>query len=207
MSEAHEETGGASTPRSRPRIVRWAALTAAFALGIGFVGSAKFAIDYTNTTEFCTSCHTMQTNFAEYKESKHFLNPSGVRATCADCHVPEPLIPKLVVKIVAAKDVYHQLAGTIDTPEKFEARRWTMANRIWTRMKETDSRECRRCHDYASMELSEQDRSARGKHSRAPDKGETCIDCHKGVVHHMPDEPENDEAADSSPEPAATGQR
>jgi cytochrome c-type protein NapC len=146
----------------------------------------------------------MQTNFAEYKESMHFQNPSGVQATCADCHVPKELVPKLVVKIVAAKDVYHELMGTVDTPEKFEARRWIMANRIWARMKATDSRECRTCHDFANMELSAQDRSARNKHSRAEDKGETCIDCHKGVVHTLPDEPEDPNTAPADSEGANT---
>ena len=49
------------------------------------------------------------------------------------------------------------------------------------------SAECRNCHDFTSMDLSEQDRSARKKHSRAIDEGETCIDCHKGIAHRLPD--------------------
>lgn len=44
-------------------------------------------------------------------------------------------------------------------------------------------------HEYANMELSAQDRTARSKHSRAIGKGETCIDCHKDVVNSLPDEP------------------
>ncbi len=204
MSTPPEQTGDAQSRKDSKRSLGWIATVLVFLAGIGFVGVANLAIEYTNTTEFCTSCHTMQTNFSEYKESMHFQNPSGVQATCADCHVPKALGPKLVVKIVAAKDVYHELMGTIDTPEKFEARRWVMANRIWSRMKATDSRECRTCHDYADMELSAQDRVARSRHSRAEDKGETCIDCHKGIVHTLPDEPEDDAdagVAEDSPEP------
>ncbi|MGQ9658550.1 MAG: NapC/NirT family cytochrome c [Thermochromatium sp.] len=86
------------------------------------VWAIDFGIRTTNTLEFCTSCHTMQTNFEEYKESRPYKNTSGVQATCADYHVPKPLGPKLVTKIVAAKDGYHEIMGTIDTPEKFEAR-------------------------------------------------------------------------------------
>jgi cytochrome c-type protein NapC len=204
MSNAPEQHSDARTRRGPKRRLGWIVVSLVFLAGIASVGAVNFAIEYTNTTEFCTSCHTMQTNFAEYKESMHFQNPSGVQATCADCHVPKELGPKLVTKIVAAKDVYHEVMGTIDTPEKFEARRWVMANRIWAKMKATDSRECRTCHDYANMELSAQDRTGRNKHSRAVDKGETCIDCHKGVVHTLPDEPKSPDGAPAGSEGAAT---
>ena len=158
--------------------------------GVALVWGVDFAIRSTNTLEFCTSCHTMQTNFEEYQESLHFKNPSGVQATCADCHVPKPLGPKLATKLIAAKDVYHEIMGTIDTPEKYEARRRHLANMVWDRMKANDSRECRSCHDFSNMDLSEQSRSARSRHAAAADKGQTCIDCHKGVVHHEPEEPD-----------------
>jgi cytochrome c-type protein NapC len=48
------------------------------------------------------------------------------------------------------------------------------------------------------MDTSAQDRSARSKHSAATDKGETCIDCHKGIAHKEPEEPEETEATDQS---------
>ncbi|MFA5628074.1 MAG: NapC/NirT family cytochrome c [Thiohalomonadaceae bacterium] len=148
---------------------------------------------YTNTTEFCTSCHTMQWNYEEYKETRHYKNRAGVQAQCADCHVPKQFIPKVTAKIIAVKDIYHQILGTVDTPEKFEDRRWTMANRVWDKMKASDSRECRTCHEYNDMDFSAQGRSARSKHESAPTRGKTCIDCHQGIVHHMPDEPYDDD--------------
>ncbi|NEV60655.1 NapC/NirT family cytochrome c [Thiorhodococcus minor] len=168
--------------------------------GVILVLGVNFAIKATNTLEFCTSCHTMQTNFEEYKDSLHYKNTSGVQATCADCHVPKPLGPKLVTKIIAAKDVWHEILGTIDTEEKFEARRWHLANMVWDRMRANDSRECRSCHDFDNMDLSEQSRSARSRHASARDKGKTCIDCHRGVVHYEPDPPEDldDEVADAN---------
>lgn len=159
-----------------------------FGAGIGFAGAFTTALEYTNTMEFCVSCHTMHTNYEEYQQTLHFKNPSGVQATCADCHVPKPFIPKLVVKIIAAKDVYHEIIGTINTPEKFEARRGYMASLVWQRMERSNSRECRSCHDYKNMDLSEQSRTARNRHARAEDKGQTCIDCHRGVVHKLPKE-------------------
>lgn len=98
-----------------------------------------------------------------------------------------------ISKIVAFKDVVHEMTGTIDTPEKFEARRWKLANIVWDKMRESDSRECRSCHDYESMDLAIQDKRTRKKHTRAPDRGQTCIDCHSGLAHDEPLEPDEEE--------------
>lgn len=121
----------------------------------------------------------------------HFANGSGVRADCADCHVPKELGPKLMSKLMAAKDVYHEIAGTIDTREKFEARRWEMANRVWDKMQATDSRECRSCHTAEAMDLDVQDVTARKKHRNAEERGQTCIECHQGIAHEEPLEPDD----------------
>jgi cytochrome c-type protein NapC len=160
-----------------------------FVAGIGFAALFNGGLAYSNRMELCVSCHSLQVPYAEYRESMHYKNSSGVQASCADCHVPEGFLPKLQAKIFAAKDVYHEFVGTIDTPEKFEAHRWEMANRVWDRMKADDSATCRSCHDFANMDLSAQSRSARSRHGAAQDRGQTCIDCHKGIVHALPDEP------------------
>ncbi len=152
---------------------------------------------YINEMEFCTSCHSMKVNLEEYKETVHYKNASGVPAVCSDCHVPKAFLPKIKAKFLAYKDVLHEILGTIDTKEKYEAHRWEMASRVWAKMKATDSRECRSCHDFDNMVFSEQDRTARKKHPRAQLKGQTCIDCHKGIAHEEPDEPDEDEEEDT----------
>jgi cytochrome c-type protein NapC len=167
-----------------------------FMLGFIAYGAMNTFFAYTNEMAFCTSCHSMKTNFEEYKETVHYKNASGVQATCADCHVPKQFLPKLGAKIMAAKDVYHEIMGTVDTPEKYEEHRWEMASRVWAKMKATDSRECRNCHDFNNMDLSEQGRMARRKHPRAQEEGKTCIDCHKGIAHYEPFEPEPEEGED-----------
>ncbi|MCP3868434.1 MAG: cytochrome C [Gammaproteobacteria bacterium] len=164
-----------------------------FIAGVVFTGLFNVGLSATNTTEFCTGCHTMQTPYNELKESEHYSNTSGVHAGCQDCHVPKSFFPKMQAKILAAKDVWHEMLGTIDTPEKYEAYRWKMANRVWDKMKATDSRECRSCHSFDHMDLSSQGRSARNRHGRAEDEGDTCIDCHKGIAHEEPDEPDEEE--------------
>ena len=166
--------------------------------GILFWGGFHTAMEMSNKMAFCISCHEMRdTVYKEYQESVHYRNPSGVQATCADCHVPRDWGHKVVRKIQATNELYHKIMGTVDTPEKFKAKRWELANRVWDTMKSSDSRECRNCHDFTAMDLSEQDRSARKKHSQAPHEGKTCIDCHKGIAHEYPKKPEEVAKADS----------
>ncbi len=61
---------------------------------------------------------------------------------------------------------------------------------VWADMRATNSRECRNCHSYASMALEMQGRSASRKHSKEWRErfDDTCIDCHFGVAHELPEE-------------------
>lgn len=173
-------------------LLRWILFLIAIAIGVAFsIGSSK-TLEATNTTEFCTSCHSMQWVKEEWMDSMHYSNASGVRAGCPDCHVPHSLGPKLYAKVMAAKDVWGEIMGTIDTKDKFEQHRWTMANRVWAKMEATDSRECRDCHAFDAMDLSEQEKQSRKKHKKAEARGETCIECHKGVAHKTPRKPKVD---------------
>ena len=175
----------------------WSLLFIGVVAGIIFWGGFNTAMEATNTMTFCISCHEMRDNvYQEYKETIHYKNPSGVQDTCSDCHVPRPWIYKIVRKIRASNELYHKALGTINTREKFEARRLHMAERVWESMRATDSRECRNCHDFNSMDLSEQDRYARKRHERALAKGETCIDCHDGIAHELPERPDDDDGDD-----------
>ncbi len=157
-------------------------------LGVFLWGGFNTAMEATNTLEFCISCHEMEsTVYQDYKHSVHASNPSGVRAGCPECHVPKEWFPKVVRKIQASAEVYHWLAGTIDTREKFEARRPYLANRVWNTMKNNDSQECRNCHDTNSMDQAGQARFAVRIHRDGLGEGKTCIDCHKGIAHQLPD--------------------
>lgn len=164
------------------------------AAGIALWGGFNWALELTNTESFCISCHEMEVNvYEEYRRSVHDRNRTGVRATCPDCHVPKEWVHKVVRKIRASNELYHKVVGTIDTPDKFEARRMRLAEHVWKSMKATDSRECRNCHTLQSMALDEQTGRARRKHEVAAEKGDTCIDCHKGIAHELPEEFEEEE--------------
>ena len=157
---------------------------ALFAAGIIFWGGFNTAMEATNTMGFCISCHEMKsTVYEEYKTTVHFQNRTGVRATCSDCHVPDPWVHKFVRKVEASRELYHKVLGSINTPEKFEAKRLQLAKNVWHAMKTTDSRECRNCHNFESMAPEFQKPRARAQHLNAFKTGQTCIDCHKGVAH------------------------
>jgi len=162
-----------------------------FFAGAASLGAFNAVMEETSSLAFCTSCHEMRDFvFEEYKQTVHYENASGVRATCPDCHVPKPWFAKVRRKIQASfKELPNKVLGTIDTKEKFEAHRLELAEDVWTEMKANDSRECRNCHTLESMELDKQDKSARKKHTleRKLEKGETCIDCHKGIAHKLPE--------------------
>ena len=156
-------------------------------LGIILWGGFNWALALTNTEKFCISCHEMKDNvYQEYKNTIHYSNRTGVRATCPDCHVPKDWTHKIVRKIQASNELYHKLLGTIDTREKFKEHRLELALHEWKRMKSVNSRECRNCHDYEYMDFVAEGRRAVKAHSEGLDKGKTCIDCHKGIAHQLP---------------------
>ena len=176
-----------TTFKSPSKAALWVILLMGFFGGVIFWGGFNTAMEASNTEAFCTGCHEMKDNvFVEYRDTIHYANRSGVRASCPDCHVPKAFGPKMYAKIRASKDVYHNILGTIDTPEKFDAYRLKMAESVWERMKATDSRECRGCHDDQSFDYAKQSRRAAEVHQEGLNAGQTCIDCHKGIAHRLP---------------------
>jgi cytochrome c-type protein NapC len=157
--------------------------------GIMFWGGFNTALEATNTEQFCISCHEMRDNpYAELKTTIHYSNRSGVRASCPDCHVPHEWTDKIARKTQASKEVWGKIFATIDTREKFLDKRLELAQHEWTRLKANDSLECRNCHNFQFMDFTRQSPRAAEQHGTALAKGEkTCIDCHKGIAHQLPD--------------------
>ena len=173
-----------------------AVLVVGIVAGIILWGGFNTAMELSNTETFCISCHEMRDNvYVEYKNTIHYNNRSGVRATCPDCHVPKEWHWKVIRKIKATNELFHKVMGTINTREKFEAERLELARSVWHTMKSTDSRECRNCHDFESMDYARQGRRAVDNHTRGFDAGKTCIDCHKGIAHRLPAMYEEDPSA------------
>ncbi|HZZ04535.1 NapC/NirT family cytochrome c [Paraburkholderia sp.] len=159
-----------------------------FVAGVVFWGAFNTAMELTNTEAFCTGCHEMRDNtYAELKTTIHFSNRSGVHAKCSDCHVPHNWTDKIARKMQASKEVWAKVFGVVNTREKFQGKRLELAEHEWARFKANDSLECRNCHSFEYMDFTRQSPRAQEAHQRFLGTGEkTCIDCHKGIAHQLP---------------------
>jgi cytochrome c-type protein NapC len=183
----------------RPVMRRWerkrflsTSIIVAFVLGIVFAGASGAILEWTNSEKFCIDCHEMKTAHKEYQGTIHDTNRTGVRAVCVDCHLPKEFFPKIFHKIKATNDIWHTMLGSINTPEKYEAKRAELAQREWRRLKANDSQECRNCHKADSFSFDAQS-SARARKQHQEElltRQKTCIDCHKGIAHTEPEIPE-----------------
>lgn len=181
-----------------------ALLVVGMSIGIALWGSVNMAMEWTNRSEFCVSCHEMTIPYEELKKTVHYKNRSGTSVSCSDCHVassktPTDYLYKSLQKLFAARDIIGHVTKVVDTPEKYEAHRLEMAKRVWERMKSRDSKECRNCHSFATMDPDKQKSRSQIKHEEAQEDKITCIECHKGIahkaVHHLLEEEEAAKAA------------
>jgi cytochrome c-type protein NapC len=175
---------------SRVRLGLGVAIVAVVLAG-SLMAAGAAGLAWTNTEGFCIGCHEMRDNvYAEFKDTIHDKNRSGVRAVCSDCHVPRDPLGMLRRKVGATFELWgHFVTGVIDTKEKFQKHRYELATRVWTRMKTTDSIECRNCHHAEAMDPEKQSEKARARHEKGKAEGKTCIDCHFGIAHSEPDGP------------------
>ncbi len=159
-----------------------------FAAGLAVAAVAASVVERTNTDEFCVSCHEMEIALEELRQTAHYSNASGVRASCADCHIPHDSWWSMVAykSRAGARDVFAHLRGKLETRDDYERHREAMAERVWERMRANDSRNCRGCHRREAMDLDAQPQAARVEHREAKPE-ETCIDCHQGVAHELPE--------------------
>ncbi|EAS40955.1 pentaheme c-type cytochrome TorC [Photobacterium profundum] len=159
-----------------------------FVAGVIFWGGFNTALEITNTEKFCIGCHEMKDNvYEELQTTVHWSNNAGVRATCPDCHVPHNWTDKIARKMQASKEVFGAIFGTIDTREKFLAKRGELAQHEWERFASNGSLECKNCHQYESMKWEEMSTLAQSQMKQAAEKDQSCLDCHKGIAHNLPD--------------------
>lgn len=159
---------------------------------LGFIAGAiawqqfNNVMDATSTEEFCVSCHSMETPLEELKQTVHWSNNSGVRATCPDCHLPHDKTPKYARKMQASREVLSELSGKYNEEGSFEEHRAEMAEREWARFAANGSKECKNCHSYDRMNFEKMSKAAQKAMKPAAERNQSCVDCHKGIAHHLP---------------------
>lgn len=168
-------------------------VVAAGSVVIGIALSASYAtvIDYTSSLHFCAyTCHEMEsTVYAEYMHSKHFKNAHGVVVVCADCHVPHhDWSATLATKFMASFEIWNHVVDREYDLKNFNPRRLILAKRVWAHFAADNARECKACHKFANMVLTEQNPAARAMHTEAMKRDANCLECHKGITHNIPEE-------------------
>jgi nitrate/TMAO reductase-like tetraheme cytochrome c subunit len=144
----------------------------------------------TGSNAFCGgACHSMQWVAQEYAQSAHHANRTGVQATCHDCHIPDRYPELLWYKAKAGiHDAIQEARGVISTEEKFKKERLRLAKAVWAEFKENNSENCQHCHRFSAEIVAKQKGFVQPMHQQFLSKAATCIDCHKGVAHAVPDE-------------------
>jgi nitrate/TMAO reductase-like tetraheme cytochrome c subunit len=185
-------------------------------LGVGaLVGAVALAtttemVRQTSTDEFCASaCHSMQWATESYKRSVHYSNSLGLRAGCADCHIPHHTghaSPLEYIELVAFKtqigirDLIAETRGVLSTREKWEQERPRLSKEFEQWVKDGHSRTCDGCHDLKAFggDYSEMTKMVHADLLHAPTVN--CLKCHQHVGHVY-----GDAGKAESQEPAAAG--
>ena len=175
-------------------------------VGLGLAAGYATALDYTSSLSFCAhTCHEMEsTVYQEYMHSKHYKNEQGVVVVCAQCHVPHDNWPAVLGrKALASFELWTHFVvfageGPDGVKRAFQARRFDLAKRVWAGFKADNAAECKACHKYSNMILTDQRPSIRAQHTDAMKTDENCLDCHKGLTHTLQVDP------NAKPVPAAS---
>ncbi len=168
---------------------RWPAVLAVLVLGAvigaGGIIASTFVNQYTSTESFCTSCHSMTGLGADphYLQSAHRMNAEGVRANCADCHVPATnwFVETYTHVSAGIHDAIAEYTSNVSDPSVWAARLPELADTVREQMRRENGVTCRKCHDPVAIHPASE--AGRAAHALLAQGRVTCIDCHFNLVH------------------------
>jgi nitrate/TMAO reductase-like tetraheme cytochrome c subunit len=178
------------------KVLVFALIALGVVVGVGGVAGTTWLVNATSSTNFCaTACHSMQWAAAAYERGPHYTTSYGVRAGCADCHIPyedRPATPLQYVfgtlwtkGIDGSHDIYAKLIGTISDRARWEANRPRLTAEAEAFFRSTNSVTCQGCHKLDAF--SPTGRSAfmaNAVHSGLINAATVdCLKCHSGVGH------------------------
>ncbi len=101
--------------------------------GVALVAVTNKAVIWSSSDAFCGKfCHSMTWASAGYQKGPHFINASGVSASCGECHIPYDSSHATATEYVqlllfkadrGAQDFWNESRKTIATKEEWERRR------------------------------------------------------------------------------------
>jgi len=151
-------------------------LIAGICLGIVISLVSAEMIEHTSGDEFCSSCHSMKGVTVAYRDDIHGgSNENGVKAKCADCHLPHDNTFNYVTAkaYTGIKDVLGELfwKDSVD---------WV--GRLELRKEFTYTSGCRKCHNLDVIKY-EIPKAFLAHRDFLTGKVDNCIQCHEHVGH------------------------
>lgn len=128
-------------------------------IGIALYAGTVTAIKATDTGEFCSSCHVMDTVYEAFNRSPH------AKLDCNDCHAPtDSITNKMLFKARAGLGhIYMNTLGASRIPDVLHATESSV---------DVVNKNCISCHQYTLENV-------------AHDSKGTCIGCHRQVPHGL----------------------
>jgi cytochrome c-type protein NapC len=161
---------------------------------IGCVGyfAVQQTLHATSSDEFCMTCHSNHSLKEEVLASSHGGGKSGIVVECQQCHLPQEPWNYLIKKIIVSKDLIGFLTiDNFNTQAWLEENRKAQADITRDYLRSIDSSTCQNCHKriYENQPETMNNMAVRRHHKnskKSADDRQTCIDCHKGIVHPYP---------------------
>jgi nitrate/TMAO reductase-like tetraheme cytochrome c subunit len=194
-----ESTAG-QTGQARPSNWWVAAFVAlGIVLGIVIAGTTTWMVNASSSSNFCaTECHSMKWAAAAWEKSPHYRNPFGVRASCADCHIPFESRPATPFQYVfgtlwtkgldGVQDVAAKLRGVIADEAEWNAEKPRLSAEVRAWFKQTHSATCQGCHKLDAFETTGPSAFMAMEVHAGLIKASTvyCLECHSGIAHVYP---------------------
>lgn len=145
-------------------------------VGLGLALGGAEMIERTSGVEFCASCHSMKAAARAYEADIHGgSNKFGVRAHCADCHLPhDNVFSYLTTK--GSNGVEDALG------ELFWAKSFDWIGNLHNREAFTYSSGCRKCHDLGTIRY-EIPKAYLAHRDYKMGIVKSCVHCHQHVGH------------------------
>jgi nitrate/TMAO reductase-like tetraheme cytochrome c subunit len=129
--------------------------------GVMLVAVTNKAVIWSSSDAFCGQfCHSMTWASASYRQGPHFINASGVRANCGQCHIPYDSGHATATEYVrlllfkadrGAKDFWNESRKTIATKDEWEKRRPQLRAEFESYLRAHNYITCRGCHTLGAF--------------------------------------------------------
>ena len=176
-------------------VVRWILLWGTvFGLsGVALVAVTNKLVIWSSSDAFCGKfCHSMTWASAAYQQGPHFINASGVRASCGQCHIPydsshataTEYVKMLVFKAQrGANDFWNEWRKTIATKEEWEKRRPQLGSEFQNYLQAHNYITCRGCHSLEAFGGPRSQMKALIHRDVIKSNDVACFQCHRNVGH------------------------